>query len=603
MGMRTAIQGTLARLLPALAVIASAGHAAIAPATPGSDIAFLGLKNGSLIESIAFQAVWLKNHPDEDAIVIPREASEGGRTTVAAFVAYTRRGAVFARSPEWGALRLPLVRPTDFCAPDRVVAAVASATSGRPVRPDVPDGDPEVQIRRAYAALHDHDIMGYFPVAISALPTRIRKPGAPASKVNLDWLVFDWNDRHYGYHPNLGAVVQATPVDPDTGRPFVCIPAGDLVESAIFCAEYRRAHPDEEAALLFRPHDPRRGENTGGTAAAAFTRRGELLIHSVYLGDVALFEGGRRLAPGDIGDPARVFGDYQRFLWHRFSSAYLNKHGALPDSQSLAADGRMMAEILGTVVPQGLAGDTAELQVRRAYQRAQSLGISSEVAAPLKSNGGPPRQPRLVLCWNVSEYVYEPARGAHYAREIDPAALADRLIDAVLFTTAYRRDHPGERAIAIPYRVSGSSKWKAVAAYSRGGAVWLHNPEIGESAVPGYLPADLDNPAKFKDLRLDANRVVSQLAVVRANARSAALNQLPIDRIVDPAALDPESIFAKLDAAGLKPRLVREAPERDPTGTSHANSAPSVTFDWWGVAYTYGRGHYCTASDGFVIRP
>ena len=63
MGMRTAIQGTLARLLPALAVIASAGHAAIAPATPGSDIAFLGLKNGSLIESIAFQAVWLKNHP------------------------------------------------------------------------------------------------------------------------------------------------------------------------------------------------------------------------------------------------------------------------------------------------------------------------------------------------------------------------------------------------------------------------------------------------------------------------------------------------------------------------------------------------------------
>ena len=77
--------------------------------------------------------------------MIPREASEGGRTTVAAFVAYTRRGAVFARSPEWGALRLPLVRPTDFCAPDRVVAAVASATSGRPVRPDVPDGDPEVQ--------------------------------------------------------------------------------------------------------------------------------------------------------------------------------------------------------------------------------------------------------------------------------------------------------------------------------------------------------------------------------------------------------------------------------------------------------------------------
>ena len=70
---------------------------------------------------------------------------------------------------------------------------------------------------------------------------------------NVDWLIFDWNGGHYGYHPNVGVIRQPIPIDAATGQPFLAIALGDLVDSVIFCAEYRKAHPDEKVALVFLP--------------------------------------------------------------------------------------------------------------------------------------------------------------------------------------------------------------------------------------------------------------------------------------------------------------------------------------------------------------
>ncbi len=590
---------------PAVLAILALGAAPLGRGAGRPDPArhFLHLRNGSLVESIVFRSAWLKAHPDEDAIIVVRESARSGRLSDSAVSAYTQRGAVLVHDPDRGTVALASLVPADLGRPDRVAAEWSRFSGASPSRPEAGAGDFAAQIARAYAALHDHDAMGYFPAAVSPLPSVVRAAGGRSVRKEVSWLVFDWNDGHYGYRPDVGVVRQPVPTDPATGCPSLCLGLGDLVESVIFCAEYRRGHPGESAVLLFRPHDRTRAENTGGMAAAAYTRRGQLHIHSVYFGDISLAENGRPLAARAIREPRRLGRAYDKYLWGRFVSAYRAAHGHPPDPRALRRGGRDFAELLGTAAPQHLLGDTPELQVRRAYQRAQALGLSSEVS--VQPGIGPSRAPKpcLVLCWNVSEYVYQPAIGAHYAMETDATVLPNRLIDGILFAPAYRREHPGEKAVAIPYRDAGGGKWKAVTAYTRNGQVWLHNPETGESRLSACAPSDLENPARFKRVRIDGNRLIKAEAVRSLRLKAAALDRLPLDRDADDAALEPGAVYARLRAAGIPCRLLPATLERDPAGIFRPVPSPSVAFRWWGVTYTYGPGHYCTASDGFIARP
>jgi hypothetical protein len=560
----------------------------------------LRLRNGSLLESIHFRNAWLKEHPDEDAIIVPKETARDGQIHVAATCAYTKRGAVLVHGPDGGAVSLPGARPEILNEPVRLAAACRGI--GGDIGHDE-DGEAEAQIARACAALSDRDVMGLFPVAVSKLASRVSAPGGATVREDADWLVFDWNGGHYGYHPDVGVIRQPVPVDPLTSRPYLGVALGDLVESVIFCAEYRKAHPDEKAALLFFPRDPRRGENTGGTAAAAFTRKGSLYFHSVFFGDIDLTENGRAFVPMDLADPARLYRAYESYLWRRFADACKAKGIATPDPRSLHRGGREIADILGTRIPAELAGDTPDLQVRRAFQRAQALGLSSEVGMEARPDEPGARETCLVLCWNVSEYVYAPSRGGHYGVETDTTALPNRLIDGVLFASRRRRDHPDEKALAIPYRESGSDKWKAVTVYSKGSEVWLHNPETGETPFPAYSPRDLENPAKFKSIRTDGNKLIKNAAILGIKKKSAKLNELPIDREADTGALEPSAVCAQMQEAGIPCRILGNARERDAAGTFRDYPSPALTFEWWGVTYTYGPEHYCTASNGFVSTP
>jgi hypothetical protein len=570
---------------------------------PDPESHFLRLRNGSLVESVYFRNAWLKEHPTEDAIVIPEESQRDGQTHVSAICAYTRRAAVFVHSAESGTVALPgapadlLTRPVELLGTYRHLLGFLPAPS-----PAV-TGDGDAQLRRAYAALHDPDIMGDFPVAVSPLASRVTAADGTTGSQAVDWLIFDWNGGHYGYHPGVGTIRQAVPIDPLTNRPFLCVALGDLVEGVIFCAEFRKAHPEEKAVLLFVPDHAAQGENTGGTAVAAFTRKGSLYFHSLFFGDIPLAEHGRTFTAVDLADPPRLYRAYKSYLWGRFVAACAAKHRAVPESREIHHGGREIVDLLGTREPRQLAGDTPALQIRRVFQRAQALGLSSEVATEADPDDPAARSPCLVLCWNVSEYIYVPARGAHYGVETDATVLPNRLIDGILFSSRYRRDHPQETALAIPYRESGGGKWKAVTVYTQAGAVWLHNPETGESALPGYAPRDLANPAKFKSIRTDGNRLLKAEAIRRIKEKSARLNLLPLDRTADAGELDPRAVAAQLQAAGVSSRLAESTRERDAAGTVRTYPVPSLTFEWWGVTYTYGPDHFCTATDGFVALP
>jgi hypothetical protein len=564
---------------------------------------FLRLRNGSLVESIYFRNAWLKEHPNEDAIVVPEETRSDGQTHVSAICAYTDRGAVFAHSGESGTVALPGAQPDLLNQPTGVLSAYHHLLALLPAPSPVATGDEAAQVRRAYAALHDPDIMGDFPVAISPLVSRvIAADGTPGSQA-VDWLIFDWNGGHYGYHPGVGTIRQAVPIDPVTERPFLCVALGDLVEGVVFCAEFRKIHPGEKAVLLFVPDHATQGENTGGTAVAAFTRHGSLLFHSLFFGDIPLAENGRPFTAADLADPPRLYRAYKSYLWGRFVAACAARRLPVPESREIHHGGREIVELLGTREPRQLAGDTPELQIRRVFQRAQALGLSSEVATEADPDDPAARQPCLVLCWNISEYIYAPSRGSHFGVETDATVLPNRLIDGMVFSSRYRRDHPGETALAIPYRESGGGKWKAVTVYSKDGAVWLHNPETGESALPGYAPRDLANPVKFKSIRTDGNRLIKADAIRRIKEKSARLNLLPLNRTADASGLEPAAVQAQLQAAGISCRLWGSTRERDPAGHSREYPAPSLSFEWWGVTYTYGPGHFCTATDGFVSLP
>jgi hypothetical protein len=570
---------------------------------PDPERDFLPLRNGSLVESLHFRNAWLKEHPLEDAIVLPEETSLDGQIHVTAVCAYTNRGAVFIHSADYGTVALPGAQPDILNRAADVLAAYHDLSPPPPRALADGGGDAAAQIQQAYAALHDSDVMGNFPVAVSRLASRVAGADGTTLPASVPWLIFDWNGGHYGYHPAVGVIRQPVPTDPLTGRPFLCVALGDLVESIIFCAEYRKAHPGERAVLLFVPHQADHGENTGGTAAAAFTRNGSLYFHSVFFGDIPLAENGRAFTPPDLADPPRLYRAYASYLWSRFAAACQAKHQGVPDRRTIHRGGREIAEILGTSQPRELAGDTPELQVRRAFARAQALGLASEVGTEPRPEEPRARDVCLVLCWNVSEYIYVPSRGGHYGVETDATALPNRLIDGMLFASRYRRDHPGPSALAIPYRESGGGKWKAVTVYVQDGGVWLHNAETGEIPFPAYAPRDLANPAKFKSIRMDGNKLIKEAASQGIKAKSARLNALALDRAADTSALEPAAVYAELSAAGIPCRLLDVARERDAAGNLREYPSPSLTFEWWGVTYTYGPEHFCTASDAIVSLP
>jgi hypothetical protein len=574
---------------------------------PDPETDFLRLRNGSLVESIHFRSAWLKEHPTEDAIIILKETRRDGQIHVEAICAYTNRRTVYLHGDDCGTVFLPGARPdilnqgpAALAAYDNVLAA-HRRIGANPAQP--PIGDDEAQIQRAFAVLHDSDIMGFFPVAVSKLRPMVSGMDGAETRESVDWLVFDWNGGHYAYRPGVGAIRLQVPVDPLTDSPYLCVALGDLVESVIFCAEYRRAHPDESAVVLYDPHRADRGENTGGTAAAAFTRNGFLYIHSLFFGNIDLNENGRLFVPKDLADPSRIYRAYESYLWNRYVAACGERGVAAPDPRSLHRGGTEIIGLLGTREPEELPGDTPELQVRRAFQRAQALGLSSEVATEALPDEPALRTTCLVLCWNVSEYVYAPSLGGRYGVETDAATLPNRLIDGILFASRYRRDHPGENALAIPYRETGTGKWKAVTVYAKDGSVWLHNTETGETPFEAFAPRDLENPAIYKYIREAGNKLIKEEAIRRIRGKSARLNGLSLNRTVDASALEPHAVFVQLAAQKISCRLLPSTRERDAAGRFREFPSPSLTFQWWGVTYTYGPGHTCTASDGFVSTP
>ncbi len=207
-----------------------------------------------------------------------------------------------------------------------------------------------------YRAMHDPARVGLIPVALARI--EFKKPDGKPDGYQA--VVFDWDGNHYIYNPDRGTQAVPLPRNPVTGLPYLVARGGGMLECAYFCVTYLAAHPGEKAVLL-----------PGTPAAVAFTEKGSVGIFGLALGPF-------RSKPMDGAGVARV-------LASPASLVRLRDRLAAQTRQPLPAD---------------MPGDTADLQMRRAFLALQAAGISSHLVSGA--------EPKLTFTWAGGSFVYGP---------------------------------------------------------------------------------------------------------------------------------------------------------------------------------------------------
>ena len=418
---------------------------------------FLNLRSGALIEAIVWRHRYLKEHPGEQAVIFTDERD--GRV-ISATTAFSRDGRLYVSSQVLGAeTRLEGFTAEDLRTPEKVhreiearrgvylgyiatdedrknimrgptqgvhdasalmAAAMRGSSSSTFVQdadsgvwdtlgariayaeetgdyshiiPGIPtpnigfgseelptstfNGSAQEVLLRTYEALHDPEQAGFIPVAQATLEVPDNR-GRQGRTVPWDVVVFDWEGRHYIYHPDSGTYAQTIPVNPLTGQPYLCIPHGDLLESIVFCAVYPKAHPGERAVLLAPP---------GGPYAAAFTKGAELHLFSPYLGRT-LIPPRLKLRLDDVPGLVRL-------------------HALLVERERRRLAATKVA-VNPNSVPASLAGDNADMQMRRAFLGLWSAGIVPRLVPRADAAGHPllPVRQMLTCQWEGATYAY-----------------------------------------------------------------------------------------------------------------------------------------------------------------------------------------------------
>jgi hypothetical protein len=348
--------------------------------------------------------------------------------------------------------------------------------------------------------------------------------------------------------PAIARTLSPAPTDPLTGQPFVCLRRGDIVEVVAFVIEYRRAHPTEQAALVLPPITHTR---QAILPVAAFTREDGLYLHTPILGDVRM--PGR--PPSDIARGAELFSDYIAMLPAR----------ALPPR----------------IWPDRIAGDTEERQLQRALSRLRLLGVVSIV--PRFKN---PSDARLILEFDGMQFGWSPRYAVSYYNGLADPPTQNSVIEGILFTLQYRRDHPNERAFAYIHPAAdriNPGRLAATNIYTRDGKTYSHH----------RLTGDLESPLKPSEITDAAHviEVTDKIYEARRAAQRIERRALPPTGGAPPAPAVPslEDVREALVASGVQAHIDRPASASGAAG----DQDQTLTFEWQDRLYTYATGTGC----------
>ncbi len=219
----------------------------------------------------------------------------------------------------------------------------------------------------AYGNLHAGTRLPIARAKIALSEVSRTDPAAIVSKKE-DVIIFDWDQVHYLFNPDLGTYGVPIPKNLATGLPSLVVKHGEALEALYFFATYRALHPGERVQLL-----PAQDSRHIGVA---YTDRGKLWIYSPA--------GGRFALPDrfHIEDLKTLTAVHARLLDNALASGQRPKTATLDE----------------------LPGDTPDVQTRRALLALQQAGFTCKLETVQKTL-------RLTVTWPNGVYTYSaPAR-------------------------------------------------------------------------------------------------------------------------------------------------------------------------------------------------
>ncbi len=360
----------------------------------------LGLPpDGAPIEAAFFAYCWQRYMPAELCVMIRDERLSGSTKRIQqAYTVYTKADKVFAHSDRYGRLELTGLQRADLKDEAKLRTAFATACATEQPRP-LEALEASVQMKRAFSLMHHGALGTEFPVALSDIDLKIKRPDGSFGTSRVEALCVDFAGDHFVYRPeDLGCMAFELPKNPRTKLPYSCVAHGDWLEALLFVLEYRAAHPQEKARVLFADEANRVSSN--GTAGAAFTAGKKLFFFSVFFGEL---EHPDRSAK-DFAAP-ELAKELKTTIHKAYQKSWETKKGGSGVPYAVRPD--ELYEVMPPRIPQSLSGDSQEMQLRRAVLRARALGIEASVV-DTRSNNAPQA---IRLRYEEIERIHRPDNG------------------------------------------------------------------------------------------------------------------------------------------------------------------------------------------------
>jgi len=375
-------------------------------------------------------------------------------------------------------------------------------------------------------------------------------------------------------------------IDPLTGTPYIAVHNPDIVESAIFMIEFKRAHPMEHALLLTGEiHDAI--ANTVDPAVA-YTWKGKVYFHSYGIGDVLIPYIPEQVSEGYM---SRLHQAYITLTMYYFSKSCKMHHIPWPISHDQAYQ-LGNADKFPHVLPNELPGDTEDIQAKRVEARLKKLGLTTAKAnfnISRKDNYG-----KIYTCDLVTfdfgsfAYGWEP-RGCSYIGLASKTYLPS-MIDSIIFSIDYQKANPTEKVFCFLHEASGKGHMPGLTVsttvFTKNGQLWFHH------LVPGDLPSSLSlNDLKDSDKVIDADLAVYRPALKKFDAQDARLRRQPPSALkkylngYQSPDLSVAGVLAELQKRGVKAKIIGDS------------NIPAVLFVWGTRPYTYKPGLGCFADN------
>jgi hypothetical protein len=373
-------------------------------------------------------------------------------------------------------------------------------------------------------------------------------------------------------------------IDPLTGTPYIAVHNPDIVESAIFMTEFKRAHPLERTLFLMGEiHD---AISNRVDPAVAYTWKGKVYFHSYAMGDVLIPFNPEQVSEGYM---SRLHQAYITLVRYYFSKSCKIHHWPMSEEQLYQlGDADKFPHVLLNELP----GDTEDIQAKRVEARLKRLGLTTAKALfniSRKDNYGKAYTVDVVT-FGFGDFEYGWSKtGCRYIGFARKTYLPG-MLDSIIFSIDYQKAHPSEKVFCFLHEASGKGHLPGLmvstTVFTKNGRLWFYHQS------PGDLPSALSlDDLKDSDRVIAADLEVFAPAIKKFGKEEAALRHQPPSGLKQylhgykAPDLSVAGVLAELQKRGVEAKII--------TGSD----SPEVVFVWGNKPFTYKPELGCFAAN------